>query len=169
MTPYFHSLLLSYWELTDKQYLLVRPYPSLRILFASPSQRLPGLLQSPFLDKIGGSARVREELTAAFADGRGVTAKVRWLSRSQEEGRSRWLHCTPLIGINGQIGVWMVVIVDDDKESGPRSWRPAPPVPSSLARSTASRAVSARDHHSYEGSIRNGSHRSESPSSLRIG
>ena len=52
-------------------YLLVRPYPSLRILFASPSQRVPGILQSPFMNKIGGSNRVREELTAALADGRG--------------------------------------------------------------------------------------------------
>jgi len=38
-----------------QHYLLVRPYPSLRILFASPSQRIPGILQSPFLNKIGGS------------------------------------------------------------------------------------------------------------------
>src|SRR5271154_4898957 len=60
------------------KYLLVRPYPALRILFASPSQQLPGILQSPFLNKIGGSDRVREELIASLADGRGVTAKVRW-------------------------------------------------------------------------------------------
>jgi hypothetical protein len=156
-------------QLTDEQYLLVRPYPSLRILFASPSQRVPGILQSPFLDKIGGSVRVRDELTAAFAEGRGVTAKVRWLSRSQEEGRSRWIHCTPLIGINGQIGVWMVVIVDDEKNKTPRTWRPAPPVPASMARSTPSRGTSARGQRSYENSMRNGSVRSESPSSLRIG
>lgn len=96
-------------------YLLVRPYPSLRILFASPSQRVPGILQSPFLNKIGGSNRVREELTAALADGRGVTAKVRWVSKNDEEGRNKWIHCTPLLGINGQIGVWMVVIIDDEK------------------------------------------------------
>lgn len=155
--------------LTNEQYLLVRPYPSLRILFASPSQRVPGILQSPFLDKIGGSARVREELTAAFADGRGVTAKVRWLSRLHEEGRSRWIHCTPLIGINGQIGVWMIVIVDDEKDGLPRSWRPAPPVPVTMARNSPSRSVSGRGQHSFETSIRNGSFRSESQSSLRIG
>lgn len=160
---------MSSTQLTEGQYLLVRPYPSLRILFASPSQRVPGILQSPFLDKIGGSARVREELTAAFAEGRGVTAKVRWLSRSQEEGRSRWIHCTPLIGINGQIGVWMVVIVDDEKNGAPRNWRPAPPVASSMARSTPSRSVNARSQQPYDGSMRNGSFRSSSPSSLRIG
>lgn len=96
-------------------YLLIRPYPSLRILFASPSQRLPGILQSPFMNKIGGSNRVREELTAAFADGRGVTAKVRWISKLDDEGRNKWIHCTPLLGVGGAIGVWMVIIVDDDR------------------------------------------------------
>jgi hypothetical protein len=97
------------------QYLLVRPYPSLRILFASPLQRLPGILQSPFLNKIGGSPRVREELTTAFAEGRGVTAKVRWVSKGDEQGKNKWIHCTPLLGQSGQIGVWMVVVVDDEK------------------------------------------------------
>lgn len=97
------------------QFLLVRPYPSLRIIFASPSQRLPGVLQAPFLNKIGGSNRVREELTAAFAEGRGVTAKVRWITKSDDLGKNKWIHCTPLLGNQGQIGVWMVVIVDEDK------------------------------------------------------
>ncbi|KAI9779027.1 MAG: hypothetical protein M1816_003775 [Peltula sp. TS41687] len=113
--------------LLTNQYLLVRPYPSLRILFASPSLRVPGILQSPFMNKIGGSARVREELSQALVEGRGVTAKVRWVSKSDEEGRNRWIHCTPLLGSNAQVGVWMVVIVDDEKETN-RRWRQAPPV-----------------------------------------
>lgn len=100
------------------QYLLVRPYPSLRILFASPSQRVPGVLQAPFMSKIGGSNRVREELTAALEEGRGVTAKVRWITKLDEEGRNKWIHCTPLVGSHGNIGVWMVVIVDDPKSHG---------------------------------------------------
>ena len=75
-----------------ENYLLVRPYPSLRVLFASPSLRVPGILQSPFMNKIGGSPRVREELTQALADGRGVTAKVRWVSKSDMDGRNRWIH-----------------------------------------------------------------------------
>lgn len=129
-----------------QHYLLVRPYPSLRILFASPSLRVPGILQSPFMNRIGGSNRVREELTAALAEGRGVTAKVRWVSgkiqssnnnnaspssgsggagapgqeadqaNNPAAGRNRWIHCTPLVGVNGHIGVWMIVIVDDEKE-----------------------------------------------------
>lgn len=112
-----------------EHYLLVRPYPSLRILFASPSLRVPGILQSPFLSRIGGSSRIREELTRALADGRGVTAKVRWVSKNDEEGRNRWIHCTPLLGSNGQIGVWMVVIVDEEKDlSANRRFRQAPPI-----------------------------------------
>ena len=96
-------------------------------MFASPTLRVPGILQSPFLDKIGGSTRVREELSAALAEGRGVTAKVRWVTKADEDGRNRWIHCTPLLGSNSQIGVWMVVLVDDDQELS-RRWKQAPPV-----------------------------------------
>ncbi len=113
-----------------ENYLLIRPYPSLRILFASPTLRVPGILQSPFMAKIGGSSRVREELTQALADGRGVTAKIRWLtSKTETEGRSRWIHCTPLLGNTGAIGVWMIVIVDDDTSpSANKRYRMPPPV-----------------------------------------
>lgn len=122
------------------QYLLVRPSESLRILFTSPSLRIPGILQSSLISRIGGSTRVRSELVQAFHEGRGVTAKVKWLTRARdenvdrtgmdEEGRSRWLHCTPLLGHNGKIGVWMVVLVDDEDSAGivNRRFRPAPPV-----------------------------------------
>ncbi|KAL3956807.1 hypothetical protein ACCO45_009653 [Purpureocillium lilacinum] len=66
-----------------ENYVLVRPYPSLRILFTSPSMRMPGILQSPLLDRIGGSAHMRDQLVQALAEGQGVTAKVTWLSGSQ--------------------------------------------------------------------------------------
>ena len=79
------------------------------------------------MDKIGGSSRVRNELSAALAEGRGVTAKVRWVSKADEDGRSRWIHCTPLLGSNGQIGVWMIVLVDEDQLPN-RKWKQAPPV-----------------------------------------
>ena len=59
---------------------------------------------------------MREELTTAFAEGRGVTAKVRWVSKNDEQGKNKWIHCTPLVGTNGQTGVWMVVIIDDEKD-----------------------------------------------------
>lgn len=122
------------------QYVLIRPAPSLRILFTSPSLRVPGILQSPFLNRIGGSSRVRQDLGAALAEGRGVTAKIRWLTRPDEdgegEGRPRWIHCTPLLGHSGAVGVWMIVLVDEEgalpgTASG-RRFRQAPPVSSNI-------------------------------------
>ena len=99
------------------QYLLVRPYPSLRILFASPDLRIPGILQSPLLSRIGGSTRVRGDLAHALEVGRKVTAKVQWVSRTAATSRARWIHCTPLLGVNDTIGVWMVILVDDEDDS----------------------------------------------------
>lgn len=124
-----------------RNYLIIRPAPSLRILFTSPSLRVPGILQSRFLDRIGGNARVRDSLSNALGDGtRGVTAKVRWLSHAvpdlescYEEGRPRWIHCTPLLGQSGAVGVWMVVLVDEKDASQPaRRFRQAPPVSSDI-------------------------------------
>lgn len=171
-----------------QNYLLIRPHPSFRILFASPTLRVPGILQSPFLDKIGGSTRVREELSAALTEGRGVTAKVRWLTKADEDGRNRWIHCTPLLGSNSRIGVWMVVLVDDDQELS-RRWKQAPPVAphrgrvydghermGSSAESVAGRASgvsSLQDDHAraYQ-TTNNGAHsssvRSTSPNSVLI-
>ncbi|KAJ0356975.1 hypothetical protein COL154_010534 [Colletotrichum chrysophilum] len=120
-----------------EHYLLVRPYPSLRILFASPSLRVPGILQSNFMDKIGGSNRVRDGLHRAFAEGHGVTAKVRWMSKPPSEGRIRWIHCTPLLGSNSAVGVWMIVLVDDESDAGIRKGKEAPPVDGRLRRTGA--------------------------------
>lgn len=121
------------------QYLLIRPAPSLRILFTSPSLRVPGILQSPFLNRIGGSSRVRSDLRAALGEGRGVTAKIRWLTRADEdgegEGRPRWIHCTPLFGHSGAVGVWMIVLVDEEstnQQSAGRRFRNAPPVSTNI-------------------------------------
>jgi len=94
-------------------YMLVRPFPSLRILFTSPSLDLPGMVQAPIMDKLGGSARVRHELSQALEDGREVTAKVRWKTNAQEESQDRWIFFTPLIGKKGEIGVWMAILEDD--------------------------------------------------------
>jgi hypothetical protein len=108
----------------------------MRILFTSPTLRVPGILQSPFLHRIGGSPRVRADLAAALGEGRGVTAKIRWLARPDEdgegEGRPRWIHCTPLLGHTGAVGVWMVVLIDEEGSresiSANRRFRTAPPV-----------------------------------------
>jgi hypothetical protein len=168
-----------------ENYLLVRPYPSLRVLFASPSLRVPGILQSPFMAKIGGSNRVREELTKALADGRGVTAKVKWVSKTDLEGRNRWIHCTPLLGNNGAIGVWMIVIVDDEhSQTAGKRYKVAPPVDPKFGRSIPAHHYddgSLRDFalmnggRDVEGSIRQGSigshddtHRSGSPYNPRV-
>ncbi|KAF2274977.1 uncharacterized protein EI97DRAFT_459620 [Westerdykella ornata] len=104
-----------------KHYLIIRPTSTHRILFASPSLRPPtptsnSLPQTPFLDHVGGSTRVRNALAEALMDGtRGVTAKIRWLAwAGDEEGRSMWIHCTPLFGENGAVGCWIVVLVDGD-------------------------------------------------------
>ena len=124
------------------QYLLIRPAPSLRILFTSPSLRVPGILQSPFLNRIGGSPRVRADLSAALGEGRGVTAKIRWLTKADEEGdgegRPRWIHCTPLLGHSGAVGVWMIVLVDEEgarsggMDGQGRRFRQAPVVSSNI-------------------------------------
>lgn len=82
------------------QYLIMRPAPSLRVLFASPTLRTPGVLQSNFLHRIGGS-RMRNDLGGAFQKAEVVTAKVRWLKDISEDGEgestTRWIHCTPLM------------------------------------------------------------------------
>lgn len=109
-----------------ENYVLVRPAPSLRILFASPSLRIPGLLQSSFLDRIGGPARIRDKVVQAFIEGQGVTANIRWIAKPGRSnitnhygqdptaGKPRWLHSTPLLSASRAVGVWMVVLVDDD-------------------------------------------------------
>lgn len=139
--------------LTNCQYLLIRPAPSLRILFTSPSLRVPGILQSPFLNRIGGSSRVRADLGAALAEGRGVTAKIRWLTRPSEdgegEGRPRWIHCTPLLGHSGAVGVWMIVLVDDEASStgmgSGRRFRQAPAVANNIGGKEWDAAAHTRD------------------------
>lgn len=119
-----------------KTYLLVRPFPSLRILFASPDLRMPGILQSPLMSKIGGSARVRDELAHALEVGRKVTAKIQWKSKTKPKSRSRWIHCTPLLGVNDAIGVWMVILVDDEDESESEPERASPKEQSSSSSSS---------------------------------
>ncbi|KAI0876568.1 hypothetical protein GGS24DRAFT_513435 [Hypoxylon argillaceum] len=136
LTPLSTSSLTSRLRSILDHYLLVRPFPSLRILFASPSLRVPGILQSPIMARIGGARSVRDAVVQAFKDGDGITAKVRWLARpsapsgltpDHTQGRGRWIHTTPLLGVNGAVGVWMVVLVDDDDER-PRATPRAPPV-----------------------------------------
>ena len=140
-----------------QNYFLVRPYPSLRIIFVSPALRIPGLLQSPFLPHIGGPSHVRTGLAEAFEQGAAVTAKITWLPRgddksststdqpqtngsinssrrsaatssssnnrmgntpSQFEPKTRYISCTPMYGSDDAVGVWMVVMVENELVTG---------------------------------------------------
>ncbi|KAF2151249.1 hypothetical protein K461DRAFT_228555 [Myriangium duriaei CBS 260.36] len=105
-----------------QNYLLVRPYPSLRITFTSPALRIPGLLQTKLMDRIDGPRGVKEGIRDAMAHGTSVTAKVNWVplpgDRDHGEVRQRWLHCTPLIGSDERVGVWMVVMVEKEEITG---------------------------------------------------
>ncbi|KAL8982468.1 MAG: hypothetical protein Q9205_003036 [Flavoplaca limonia] len=126
-----------------QNYLLLRPYPSLRIIFVSPALRIPGLLQAPFLSRIGGPQHVRSGLANAFENGEGITAKITWLPQGRpdteesfasrpgsqrnstvgsnagnSEGRTRYISCTPLFGSDDKVGVWMVVMVENKTVTG---------------------------------------------------
>ncbi|KAJ5801507.1 uncharacterized protein N7518_003575 [Penicillium psychrosexuale] len=101
-----------------KNYLLVRPYPSLHILFTSPSLQIPGMLQSSFLNRIGETGAKRDNIISAMMAGRGVTARIKWVTKfNNDQARHRWIHCTPLLASNGQVGVWMVIVIDEEEEA----------------------------------------------------
>ena len=75
------------------------------------------MLQSPLMGHVGGSTRVRDDLSHALEVGRKVTAKVQWLSKGSPKFQARWIHCTPLLGSNDAVGVWMVILVDDEEDN----------------------------------------------------
>ncbi|PNS19835.1 Phototropin-2 [Sphaceloma murrayae] len=105
-----------------QNYLLVRPYPSLRITFTSPALRIPGLLQTKFMERIGGPPHVREGILDAMSHGTSVTAKINWIplgaDRQAGGARQRWIHCTPLLGSDDKVGVWMIVMVENEEVTG---------------------------------------------------
>ena len=90
------------------------------------------------MGQIGGSQRVRDDLARALETGRKVTAKVQWISRPANDTRPRWIHCTPLLGVNGLIAVWMVILVNDtDDYLGSREDAPVEPTFSNRSNSAA--------------------------------
>ncbi|KAL8926487.1 MAG: hypothetical protein Q9172_001790 [Xanthocarpia lactea] len=131
-----------------QNYLLLRPHPSLRIIFVSPALRIPGLLQAPFLSRIGGPGHVRAGLSEALESDESITAKITWLpqGRSDIDGslasrpgsinedrqnpnnnssndgntgaRTRYISCTPLFGSDDRVGVWVVVMVENESVTG---------------------------------------------------
>lgn len=74
------------------------------------------MLQSSFLTRIGDSSEKRESILRAMMAGRSVTARIKWVNRFSDQGRCRRIHCTPLLANNSEVGVWMVVVIDDNEE-----------------------------------------------------
>ncbi|OAP54218.1 hypothetical protein AYL99_11319 [Fonsecaea erecta] len=115
-------------------YMLIRPAPSLRIIFVSSvlRRRLGNIVQHPFLSHVAASANTLKGLRESFSVGAPVSAKISLLieagdrkdgmatrggSKLQDAGQSRtcWISATPLLGSDDKIGVWMVVIVENAK------------------------------------------------------
>ncbi|GAB7348908.1 hypothetical protein MBLNU459_g7599t2 [Dothideomycetes sp. NU459] len=123
-----------------QNYVLVRPYPSMNITFTSPALRIPGLAQTNFLDHIGGAPYMRQGISDSFKEGTAVTAKVSWLTNGDAGNgvtavdRTRWIHCTPLRGSDDRVGVWMVVMVENEEITGQITRAPAPEVVDSTGR-----------------------------------
>ncbi len=117
-----------------ESYMLLRPAPSLRIIFVSPKlrRRLGNVLQHPFLSHLGASTNTLSGLKESFDTGVSVSAKVNFLleagnrregtimragSRLEDVGHGRvcWISATPLLGGDDKIGVWMIVVVERNK------------------------------------------------------
>jgi hypothetical protein len=67
------------------------------------------------MDRIGGPQSVRDGILESLTEGVTVTARISWLTgatnqeeRSSLEGKARWIHCTPLLGSDEKVGVWMI-------------------------------------------------------------
>ncbi|KAL9617979.1 MAG: hypothetical protein Q9160_007284 [Pyrenula sp. 1 TL-2023] len=115
-----------------QQYLLIRPYPSLRIVFVSRAMKKYGRLQQrPFLAHVCAPQSTLTGLTESFESSTPVTAKIalaseggkrdgtvtgRWGRKSTDDpakyGRTCYISATPLLDGNNRVGVWMVVIAD---------------------------------------------------------
>lgn len=120
-------------------YLLVRPDPSLHILFASSAlQSTMDLRQTPLLSHISTSVNTLAGLQRAFTQGIPVTGRVLWKPAARASalndtasgsytswhsagmghgleglgaGQSQWLSATPLVGADDRVGVWVIVII----------------------------------------------------------
>ena len=75
------------------------------------------MLQSSFLNRIGETGAKRDNIINALTAGRSITARVKWVTKFNDQSRHRWIHCTPLLASNGQVGVWMVIVIDDEEQS----------------------------------------------------
>ncbi|CZR60120.1 uncharacterized protein PAC_10015 [Phialocephala subalpina] len=116
-----------------KKYLLVRPYPSFRTIFVSESVRKLGKLQQkPLLAYIAAPPSTLSGLRECFQSGTPVTGRVaimrqastnrqgtvtgKWNDKDNNpsmHGEICWISATPLFDGKDNVGVWMVVIVDN--------------------------------------------------------
>jgi len=114
-------------------FMLLRPAPSLRIVFVSPKlRRIGNVLQTPFLSHVAAPDATLRGLAGSLKTGVPVSAKIHFTSERGENrdgnklpngtkhddgknGRAIWVSCTPLIGADDQVGVWMCVVVEKSK------------------------------------------------------
>ena len=113
-------------------YMLIRPAPSLRIIFVSPKLRKIGkVVQSPFLSHVAAPATTLAGLKESFTSGTPVSAKINFLPQAGESrdgtktspgkpqngknGRTCWISATPMLGADDRVGVWMIVVVEKTK------------------------------------------------------
>ncbi|EXJ71279.1 uncharacterized protein A1O5_05085 [Cladophialophora psammophila CBS 110553] len=115
-------------------YMLVRPAPSVRIIFVSSvlRRRVGNIIQHPFLSHVAASTNTLKGLKESFYAGVPVSAKITLLleagdrhdgtvtrvgNKLQDAGQGRvcWVSATPLLGSDNRIGVWMAVIVENTK------------------------------------------------------
>lgn len=117
-----------------QSYLLMRPSPSMKIIFTSPGlKKMGNLVQSPFMSHVTAPLKTLKGMKESFVSGNPVTAKVLFsaepsqpsdgkaIERGQSHdldeaparsGKACWISATPLLGADDQVGVWMVVFVD---------------------------------------------------------
>ena len=117
-----------------ESYVLVRPAPSLRIIFVSPKlrRRFSGAVQKPFLSYVAASSNTMRGLRESFGSGEPVSAKINLLveagegregtvaragTRLEDAGRGRicWISATPMVGSDSRVGVWIIVVVEKTK------------------------------------------------------
>ena len=117
-----------------EKYMLIRPAPSLRIIFVSSRLKSLGdVVQSPFLSHVAASSKTLSGLRESFESVVPVTAKIGFMpnrgksrnglstdqlgrngdaAEAAKSAKTCWLSATPLLDGDGQIGVWMMVIVE---------------------------------------------------------
>ncbi|ETN36446.1 uncharacterized protein HMPREF1541_08724 [Cyphellophora europaea CBS 101466] len=114
-------------------YMLIRPAPSLRIIFVSAKlQKAVKTVQSPFLSHVAAPSRTLSGLKESFIAGMPVSAKINFMAQSGERrdgvkidtsykhedgknGKAYWISATPMLGSDDLPGVWMVVFVEKSK------------------------------------------------------